>query len=161
VVCAKPRGNVRSKTLRELQHLRRVLIRDRSRALVAADVSPLAKLIELGDERGLRANREPQRLKYPKVMALTGSAIPGRRLKRGVVGYVQAPVRTQVRRLRISEVAVDDAEQLADLLPTGLVLHQPSALEPLLQAHARLRSGTIWGRVRDWSRSDGRPPACV
>ena len=63
----------------------------------------------------------------------------GAELESGVVGNAKLPVGAQPCRAGIGQIAVDDFEEIGDLLSTRLIGAKPPILMPMLQAHRRCR----------------------
>lgn len=67
----------------------------------------------------------------------------GAEFERGVIDDAKLPVRAEACSASIGQVALDDVEEIGDLLSTRLVGAEPSVLMPLLQAHRRCRQSTV------------------
>ena len=141
----EPCDNVIPQPHRQRTHGGRVGIRDEADAFVARDVPLLPKSVERIDRSGLDAERFSKRLDHAEVMLVprcpiaAGRQRSARGLERGVVRDVHPPVRTQVLSGAVGQVALDDAQQVADLVRARAVRDHPAVPFPVLQAHSSLR----------------------
>lgn len=129
---------------RKLRHFLCLLFGYRSHALVTGDVAFLAEAVKLPDQPGIRLDGARQRLDDIVVVGLTARAVArggkrgDRRLEGGSVSEAEARVRAQGSNSAVRKVTISDRQYLGYLLAARLVLSQPPAARPVLQAHLRL-----------------------
>ena len=122
-------------------------VRNASAEFIAGQIALFPKSIELLHQAGVCCYRQPERLNYSKMVCFASGAVAGcgqsrrRGLQSGVVGDVEAPIDGEIGGLASFKIAVDQREQVENLLPARLVLRHPAVAKPCLQAHACLQSG--------------------
>src|SRR5437899_942015 len=98
-------------------------------------------------------------------MILAGCTIPsgrkGRRrgLQCRVVGDREPPIVGHALRLAVLQVPRHNSEQVADLLFTALVRHEPAVIDPVGETHVRLQSQRVSFPSPRWKESDSWPQA--
>jgi len=112
MVFLNPFLNARSQLLGECRHFLGFLIGYCPAEFVARQIPFLAESIEPLDQLGVGTHGEGQGLDHPEVVGLTRRPITRcgqrcrRRLKRGIVGDIEPPVRGQALRPGSFEIAV-------------------------------------------------------
>ena len=110
-------------------------------AFVPRDVPLLPERFERSHDRGLGSDGLPERLDHAVVVSVARCPVAGRcqrggrRLHRRVVRDVHLPVRADARDGAVSQVTIDDREQVADLVRACGVTDQPAVSLPVGQAH--------------------------
>src|SRR3954471_10818509 len=149
MIC-EPAADRRIDLAGQIDHFLGLMIGNYASPFVASLVSLLPEDIQARDQAPRRADGVAEGLNHPVVMSLACRPITARRqsgrggLEGGVVCDVELPVGAQGVQPRVDQIALDDAEKLTDLLWSGLVLSQPTELQPVVQAHASSRSRRFW-----------------
>ena len=137
MILSQPSFDEASKTLRDLLHLLDIYVRDGVGSLVVANISLLAKYVQLPNRRRVQSHREFKGLDHPVMMIRPLGLVPRRRqrrrrkLQRRVIGDIELPVGHQLRRAACPQVSIGDREQIGDFPPACLVRLQPTVLEPV------------------------------
>lgn len=121
--------------------------------VVLHHVPAFAEGIEPANRRRAGTHGKDQALERPMVTIAaprhaiaTGYQSDFGRLERGIVGDVEAPVSAEVGGLAVVQVAPNERQQVADLLPACRVRRQPAVAFPVGQGHRHLRSRTAGAR---------------
>jgi hypothetical protein len=144
MIRAKPIKNLSPEGDCQLPHFVGLAIGDHAGALVAEDVSLLAKSIETADQPLRGPDGQSQRLDDMVVPLFSGGTVTARGKGRCrcqtslVVRDGEPGVGAEPFGVAIGEVTVDDGEQIGDLVLRRLVCYQPAVSRPVGQAHLRL-----------------------